>query len=208
MNPATSLLPDRSASLADRLLGPTRPSRIDRLRQTPSWAIQAAAILGFALLTAAAAQVRFLPPGWSVPITLQTLVVYSAGLWLGARNGSFSMLLYLALGLFFPVYAGGEGGVEHLSGPTAGYLFGYILAPVTAGLLTRRFNGALGICLSLVASSITLFTLGVAWLWLSRPFTLGEAIWQGWGVFILIDLAKLLLVAVAYGGSRYVTRDS
>lgn len=202
--PATSAA---SAPLLDRLLGPSQPSRLDRLRQSPPWSVQIAAIVGFALLTAAAAQAEMRLPDWTVPITLQTLVVYSAGLWLGARNGFLSMGLYLLLGLFLPFYSGGQSGPTIIAGATGGYLVGFTLAPVVAGLLTRRFNGALGIYLSLLASSVTLFTLGVGWLWLSTPLSLGEALWEGWGVFVLIDLAKLLLVAIAYGGSRAAARQ-
>src|SRR5690606_5536433 len=137
----------------------------DRLRESPSWIVQALAIVGFALLTAVAAQAHLKLPGWAVPITLQTLVVYSAGLWLGARNGCASMTLYLLLGLVFPFYSDGQSGPQVLFGATGGYLLGFVLAPVTAGLLTRRFNSALGIYLSLLASSATLFSLGVAGLW-------------------------------------------
>ena len=66
--------------------------------------VQVLAISSFAVATALGAQVRIYL--WEVPITLQTLFVYGSGLVLGARNGLLSMLLYLVLGMFLPVYAG------------------------------------------------------------------------------------------------------
>ena len=191
--------------LPARLLGPTPPAAVDRLRLSPPVALELAGVVGFAALTAVAAQVRYLPSGWSVPITLQTLVVYSAGLWLGGRNGAISMALYVLAGLFLPIYNGGTSGYEHLLGPTGGYLFGWIAAAYVGGLLTRRLNGPLGLYLSLLASSAAVFTFGVTWLWLSTPLTLAQAVVQGWLVFLGIDLLKLLAVALVYGGSRRAT---
>ena len=99
-----------------RLYAPA-PSLIDALRgERASTLVQALGIVGFALLTAAGAQVRIYL--WEVPFTLQTLFVFGSGLFLGARNGMFAQLLYLAMGLFAPgvcgrrtrtfLYAGGR----------------------------------------------------------------------------------------------------
>ena len=72
---------------------------------------------------------------WEVPFTLQTLVVYGSGLYLGWRNGFLSMLLYLMLGFFFPVFAGDTFGPAYLFGAvTAGYLLAY---PISAAVIHR-----------------------------------------------------------------------
>ena len=82
-----------------------RSASVDLLRSDRASVLtQAAGIVGFALLAVLGAQVRIYL--WEVPITLQTLAVYGSGLFLGWRNGTLSMLLYLTLGLFFPVFAG------------------------------------------------------------------------------------------------------
>ena len=93
-----------------------RLATVDALRQEhASAAVQVLGIVGFALLAALGAQVRIYL--WEVPITMQTLFVYGSGLYLGWRNGMLAMLLYLALGLVFPVYAGDGFGPAYLIHP-------------------------------------------------------------------------------------------
>ncbi len=186
-------------------LAATRPSAIDSLRaEDASFALQALSILGFALLTALGAQVRIYL--WEVPFTLQTLSVYASGLYLGWRNGLASQLLYLALGLFLPVYAGDGYGMSYLlSAVSAGYLLALPLSAATAGFLSKRWNGTTGSVLSLVGASLVLFAGGVTWL----HYAAGHATWfesldKGWLRFIPVDLAKILLVSLIYSGTRRV----
>lgn len=186
-------------------LAATRPSAIDSLRaEDASFALQVLSILGFALLTALGAQVRIYL--WEVPFTLQTLSVYASGLYLGWRNGLASQLLYLALGLFLPVYAGDGYGMSYLlSAVSAGYLLALPLSAATAGFLSKRWNGTTGSVLSLVGASLVLFAGGVTWL----HYAAGHATWfesldKGWLRFIPVDLAKILLVSLIYSGTRRV----
>src|SRR5688572_14455352 len=85
---------------------------VDRLRpEAGAEALtQTLGVVAFAALAALGAQVEIRLPLWEVPITLQTVAVYGAGLLLGGRNGMLAMLLYLAAGLALPVYAGGAAG--------------------------------------------------------------------------------------------------
>ena len=187
------------------VLGSTTPTRLDALRTKEiSAALQVCAILGFALLTAAGAQMRIYL--WEIPITLQTVFVYGSGLVLGSRNGTLAMLLYLALGLVLPVYAGGGFGAAYLlTAVSAGYLLGMPLAAMTTGLLSRRWNSLTGSILSAVGGSIVLFTVGVAWFHFAAGHeTWLESIENGWLRFVLFDAAKILGVGLLYTGARRV----
>lgn len=131
---------------------------------------KAAGVVGFALLTALAAQVTIPLPGTPVPITLQTLAVTLAPLALGAWGGAASMALYVALGLFgLPVYADASGGWHVVYGATFGYLLGFIACqPVMAWVVGKRENrsAALGRVLgAMAAGHAVIFGLGLAWLW-------------------------------------------
>ena len=65
-----------------------------------------------------------------VPIVLQNLGVILAGLVLGTKRGTWSILLLLLLAaLGLPVLSGGRGGFSVFLGPTAGYMFGWVLTP-------------------------------------------------------------------------------
>jgi biotin transport system substrate-specific component len=98
-------------------------------------------VTGFALLTAALAQVRFYAP-WNpyVPYTGQVLGVVASGLVLGSRRGSASMIAYLGFGAVgLPVFADYSAGIDVLLGATAGYLYAYPVAAGLVGWLSRRY---------------------------------------------------------------------
>src|SRR5688572_29079436 len=74
-------------------------------------------IVGFAGLTALAAQLTIKLPFTPVPITGQTFAVLATGTALGWRRGLLSQLLYVGVGLVgLPVYADGNHGWAQLTG--------------------------------------------------------------------------------------------
>lgn len=180
-----------------------RLAPVDALRQErASVAVQVLGIVAFALLTALGAQVRIYL--WEVPITMQTLFVYGSGLYLGWRGGLLAMLLYLALGLVFPVYAGDGFGPAYLFGAlSAGYLLGMPLSAAVIGRLSRRWNTLSGSLLAVMAGSLALFTVGVVWLHFAADHaTWLESLDKGWLRFILFDMAKILFIGLVYTGTR------
>jgi biotin transport system substrate-specific component len=95
----------------------------------------------FAALMGAFAYVSFpnpLAPG--VPVTLQVLGVFLAGILLGPVWATVAMVFYLlAGGLGVPVFAGGTAGPGVLlAGPTLGYLWSYPAAAGVVGLVVHR----------------------------------------------------------------------
>src|ERR687893_268097 len=80
-----------------------------------------------ALLTVLGAQIAIPIPPSPVPVTGQTLAVVIAGAALGWKRGAASQLLYLALGLFLPVYSDGASGFDVIWGATGGYIVGFVL---------------------------------------------------------------------------------
>ena len=93
----------------------------------------------FAALIAALTLVPGVPLiGSSVPFTLQTLGVTLAGAVLGPRKGALAVLVYLAMiAVGLPVASGYKGGLGVLTGPTGGYLVGFVLAAAVVGFLSR-----------------------------------------------------------------------
>jgi biotin transport system substrate-specific component len=183
-----------------------RSASVDVLRDNQAALLtQILGIVGFAVLAALGAQVRIYL--WEVPITLQTVAIYGSGLFLGARNGVLAMALYLLAGMFFPVFASDAYGPAYLFGAaSAGYLLAAPLAAATIGALSMRWNTLLGSALAIVVGSLVLFSIGVTWL----HFAAGhESFWmsieRGWLRFLLWDLAKIGVVALAYAGARRAT---
>lgn len=183
-------------------LSAPRPFLADLLRRSAAApATQVAGIVAFAALAALGAQARIYL--WEVPITLQTVAVYGAGLVLGGRNGAIAMALYLAAGLVAPVFAGDAFGLGYLTGSTsAGYLLSYPLVAALIGAMTERRTFARS-GLAMVAGMALLFTSGVLWLHVAAGHaTWGESIVKGALLFVVWDLAKVWLVAGADAGLR------
>jgi biotin transport system substrate-specific component len=77
--------------------------------------------------------------GNAVPITLQSMGIMLAGSILGWKRGALSvlvLLLLVAAGL--PLLSGGRGGLAVFFGPSAGYLFGWVLGAAAIGWLVQR----------------------------------------------------------------------
>lgn len=182
------------------------PSALDTLRGPHATvAAQVLGIVGFAVLAALGAHVRIYL--WEVPVTLQTVAVYGAGLFLGSRNGALSMALYLAAGLFLPVFASEAFGLEYLANaPSAGYLLSYPLVAALVGWLTVRWDSLVGSALAMMAGALLLFTCGVVWLHTAAGHaTWWESIYRGAVLFVAWDLLKVWVVASGYAGLRKLT---
>jgi biotin transport system substrate-specific component len=93
----------------------------------------------FAALIAAGTFISIPLPFSPVPIVLQNLFALLSGLVLGPMLGGAAVAVYLAAGIIgAPVFAGAAGGVVHFMGPTGGFLYGYFLAAVCAGLIAGK----------------------------------------------------------------------
>lgn len=179
-----------------RTLADTLPGAITR---------DAILVVGFALLTALAAQIR-IPLGFSpVPITGQTFAVLLAGGTLGALRGGSSQLLYVAMGAIgLPFYSNGEGGWSVLTGSTGGYLVGFIVAAALVGWLAEHGTdrNVPTAVLMFGAGTLVTYVLGALWLAQSADVPLYAANrepsgWE-WGIrpFLIGDLLKAALAGV------------
>jgi len=84
------------------------------------------------------AQLKLYLPTTPVPITGQVFGVMLAGILLGSRFGSFSVLFYIALGFNgVPWFAGGGSGVTLL---TTGFIIGFLPAAYFVGFFVERFK--------------------------------------------------------------------
>ena len=157
-------------------------------------------ILGSILLTISA-KVKI--PFYPVPMTMQTFVVLFMGVAFGWKIGVATISLYLFEGIIgLPVFAGTPEkgiGLIYFTGPTMGYLFGFLVAAFLAGLLTtsKNKNNYLSIFFKLLFSVSFIYVLGLLWLgaligWDKPIFKLGAQ------PFLLAELFKLTLLTALY----------
>jgi len=164
-------------------------------------------VVGFALLTAAAAQIEIQLGFTPVPLTGQTFAVLLSGAVLGMRRGALSQLVYWMAGLTgLPFYSGGAGGWKSGTGATLGYLVGFIVAAGAIGYLAEQKqdrNFATSLPAMLLGSTL-IYTCGAAWLttYLNIGFATGEnnAIALGVAPFLVGDVIKALLAAACTTG--------
>lgn len=166
--------------------------------------MKALGVVLFAALTALGAQISL--PMIPVPMTLQSLAVVLAGGLLGPRRGIAAMALYLAsAAVGLPVLSDGRGGLEALTGPTAGYLAGFVLAAGAVGIAARRGSlnrPAAGVSILGAAHMLILLPGAV---WLARDIGWQDALAGGFTPFLAGAVVKsatawLILTAVARRG--------
>jgi len=155
-----------------------------------------ALIIGGSLLIALCAQVAI--PLWPVPVTGQTFAVLMIGALFGARRGSFAVLAYLTEGAAgLPVFAMGRAGFAVLSGPTGGYLVGFIAAACIVGLLAEKgWDRRIGTTvLAMVLGNIAIYAFGLLWLCCLTGIS-RTVLTAGLYPFIIGDLLKIAIAAI------------
>jgi len=154
-----------------------------------------AIFLGSIILTISA---KIKIPFYPVPMTMQTFVVLLIGLFFGYKIGLATIGLYLLEGIFgLPVFSNSPEkgiGIVYFTGPTMGYLIGFLLAVFLSGYLNFKTN-IIFIFLKLVASVSFIYILGMLWLgiligWDKPIFELGAK------PFLLAELFKILILTI------------
>ncbi|MCD7872938.1 MAG: biotin transporter BioY, partial [Clostridiales bacterium] len=139
---------------------------------------------------------------FTVPFTLQTMGVCIAAGLLGAERGTFSVLVYILIGLIgVPVFSGFQSGPGVLFGITGGYIIGFIFTAITVGLFVK-FLGKKGwvYFVSMVLGIAVCYAFGTAWYMFgysrgNGAVTLAGALSMCVVPFIIPDLVKIAFAA-------------
>ena len=98
-------------------------------------------VVGTILITISA---KIKIPFYPVPMTMQTFVILLIGITLGYKIGLATVMLYLFEGIIgLPVFASSPEkgiGIVYFTGPTMGYLIGFLFATFIAGYLNFKTN--------------------------------------------------------------------
>jgi len=162
-------------------------------------------VIGSILLTISA---KIKIPFYPVPMTMQTFVVLFFGIAFGYKIGLATVTLYLLEGIFgLPVFANSPEkgiGLVYFTGPTMGYLIGFLVAVYLVGIRRdllywskKHYVNLLTVFTRLIVSVSFIYILGLLWLgsligWEKPIYKLGAE------PFLLAELFKLLLLTALY----------
>ena len=191
------------------------------------------ALLGTLLLTVSA---KIKLPFYPVPMTMQTFVVLFLGIALGPKVALLTISLYLFEGIFgLPVFAGTPEkgiGFVYFTGPTMGYLIGFLVATYLAGYFKYencfdfhkfKLKKDLPFFLALVDTMSSVVTISFknliklifavsfiyifGLLWLGFLIGWDKPIFQlGAQPFLLAELFKMLILAIIAGSLNKVKK--
>lgn len=163
-------------------------------------AVRVIGVATFIVLTSLGAFVRIPLPFTPVPITLQTFFVLLSGALLGSRLGLSTQLGYILLGVLgLPVFTGAGSGLFYLSGPTGGYLLGFVLASFFVGRFIKYSQNSFFYTFSLLClGDLILLCSGVIWLKVLFGYSLTKLLFMGFIPFIPGDLFKALAASFLY----------
>lgn len=181
----------------------TETTDVDLVGQEMARNIARAALI--AALTGAFAYVSFPNPFSPVPVTLQVLGVFLAGILLGPVWGGLSLFLYLLAGAIgVPVFTGGSSGFGVLLGPTAGYLWSYPIAACVVGVVVHGGFDLRDISSVHLVRLVAGMVLGVVIIYAIG--TVGFAVVQGvglWEAFLVSAVAfipaEIVKIVIAVG---------
>ncbi len=166
-------------------------------QNTQSKIIKSLLIIFFgSVILAISAKIKI--PFYPVPMTMQTFVVLFLGISFGYKIALASVGLYLLEGIIgLPVFSNSPEkgiGLVYFTGPTMGYLIGFLLACFCASF-TKLNDSYLITFIKLILSVSTIYIMGVLWLGIligwDKPI-----IELGVEPFLLAEFFKISLLTV------------
>ncbi|URZ08582.1 biotin transporter BioY [Clostridium felsineum] len=149
----------------------------------------------FAAISCVLSQISI--PIGTVPITMQVMAVYLAGVILGEKRGFISQLVYVVLGsIGVPVFAGFSGGIGAVVGPTGGFIIAFPFMTLIVGYVSDKYKKRIPIIISMVVASVFCYILGSVWLALMTKMSFLAAIKVAVLPFILFDIIKIIIVSI------------
>ncbi|MCH5163460.1 MAG: biotin transporter BioY [Clostridiales bacterium] len=138
----------------------------------------------------------------TIPFTLQTFGVFLTLGMLGGKRGTFSVFIYILLGVIgIPVFAEFTGGLGIVLGPSGGYIIGFLFTALVMWGMEKIGDKKWVLPLSMVIGLIVCYAFGTVWFMIVYSKTT-EAIglWTAlmWCVipFILPDAIKISLAVI------------
>lgn len=134
----------------------------------------------------------------SVSVTLQTMAVcITAGL-LGWKRGTISVIVYILLGMIgLPVFTGFKSGLAAVTGPTGGYIVGFIFTALIVGFACDKLkNRVWSNALVMVLGILVCYLFGTVWFMIAYKVTFLSALASCVFPFLIFEAVKIAVASV------------
>lgn len=129
----------------------------------------------------------------SVSVTLQTMAVcITAGL-LGWKRGTISVIVYIMLGMIgLPVFTGFKSGIAAITGPTGGYIVGFIFTSLIVGFACDKLkNRVWSNIAAMVLGLLVCYLFGTVWFMIAYKVSFVSALATCVLPFLIFDAVKI-----------------
>jgi len=162
-----------------------------------------------------------IPTPLGVPIVLKNMFVVLSGTILGSFYGGIAVLVLIAAGIIgIPVFVI-PGGIGVFNTPLGGYIIGYFIASLCAGLVCglpkiteRKIRPVpfIKVCIGSFLGFALILACGSLYMTLLKPMTLKAAFLAGTAPFIIADTIKFvfsipLTIALRPIAARYINNE-
>ena len=139
-----------------------------------------------------------IPLPLGIPMTMQTFAVMLAGILLGPRKGTLTIIMYLLLGsIGLPVFSNFRGGLQCIMGPTGGFIWSFPLMSLLTGLGTNHVQRHKSLfILLLILSNIINLLCGTAFFSFLQHITFSAAVATCLFPFIPATILKIIFAAM------------
>ncbi|HFI2692218.1 TPA: biotin transporter BioY [Streptococcus suis] len=142
-----------------------------------------------------------------VPFTLQTLAIGLVACLYKPKEAIASVGLYLNIGAIgLPVFAGFSGGFAALMGPTAGFLWGFLIYAAITSVLTKSTSSPVTVFLACLLGTTCCFLLGSLVFKLVSGASWSDTLAWTFLPFILPDLVKISIVTLCHRLLQPITK--
>lgn len=160
----------------------------------------------FAALISAGCFIQIPLPG-GVPVAIQDMLAMLSGMILGPIYGACAVVIFLVLGCIgLPVFTGKAGVQVILGGPTGGFLAGYLLGALAAGIVLaallpsgKKHTAAASyiiITIAALVATFVLFACGIVRFMQLTGYTFGKTMAAVLIPFIPGNIIKIILMVM------------
>ncbi len=134
----------------------------------------------------------------TVSITLQTMAICLVAGLFGWKRGTLSVIIYILLGMIgLPVFTGFKSGLAVITGPTGGYVLGFIFTAIIVGIATEKVGKKIWQCILFMAIGVLVcYLFGTIWFTIAYKVTFASALSTCVLPFLLPDAVKIIVASI------------